>query len=157
MLFVGVYILFAPFVDQFADSFAKGRMMMMTSGLKLLGADCIYFDINPFIGYTLMGIDAAAHSPTKYGTLGELTASNELVRASGLMESSIIVVTLLGSMTGGILADWHMLAALIICTLVYGGTVVANLWTPRLPTTRPGQSWRFRPAMHSFFSAYLAL
>lgn len=29
MLFVGAYILFAPFVGQFADSFAKGRVMMV--------------------------------------------------------------------------------------------------------------------------------
>ncbi len=36
MLFVGAYILFAPFVGQFADSFAKGRVMMVANGLKLL-------------------------------------------------------------------------------------------------------------------------
>ena len=41
MLFVGAYILFAPFVGQFADSFAKGRVMMVANGLKLLGAGCI--------------------------------------------------------------------------------------------------------------------
>ncbi len=43
MLFVGAYILFAPFVGQFADSFAKGRVMMVANGLKLLGAGCICF------------------------------------------------------------------------------------------------------------------
>ncbi|PVW29740.1 MFS transporter, partial [Klebsiella pneumoniae] len=35
----------------------------------------------------------------------------------------------------------------------YGGAVVANLWIPRLPAARPGQSWRFKPMTHSFFSA----
>ena len=56
MLFVGAYILFAPFVGQFADSFAKGRVMMVANGLKLLGAGCICFGVNPFLGYTLVGI-----------------------------------------------------------------------------------------------------
>ncbi|MEZ6224375.1 lysophospholipid transporter LplT [Klebsiella pneumoniae] len=153
MLFVGAYILFAPFVGQFADSFAKGRVMMVANGLKLLGAGCICFGVNPFIGYTLVGIGAAAYSPAKYGILGELTTGDKLVKANGLMESSTIAAILLGSMAGGILADWHVLAALIVCALVYGGAVVANLWIPRLPAARPGQSWRFKPMTHSFFSA----
>ncbi|KAA0474739.1 MFS transporter [Klebsiella variicola] len=133
MLFVGAYILFAPFVGQFADSFAKGRVMMVANGLKLLGAGCICFGVNPFIGYTLVGIGAAAYSPAKYGILGELTTGDKLVKANGLMESSTIAAILLGSMAGGILADWHVLAALIVCALVYGGAVVANLWIPKLP------------------------
>lgn len=56
MLFVGAYILFAPFVGQFADSFAKGRVMMVANGMKLVGAGCICFGLNPFIGYTLVGM-----------------------------------------------------------------------------------------------------
>lgn len=34
MVFVGAYILFAPFVGQVADSFAKGRVMMFANGLS---------------------------------------------------------------------------------------------------------------------------
>ena len=83
MLFVGAYILFAPFVGQFADSFAKGRVMMVANGLKLIGAGCICFGVNPFIGYTLVGIGAAAYSPAKYGILGELTTGDKLVKANG--------------------------------------------------------------------------
>ena len=63
MVFVGAYILFAPFVGQVADSFAKGRVMMFANGLKLLGAASICFGINPFLGYTLVGVGAAAYSP----------------------------------------------------------------------------------------------
>ena len=157
MLFVGAYILFAPFVGQFADSFAKGRVMMVANGLKLVGAGCICFGVNPFIGYTLVGIGAAAYSPAKYGILGELTTGDKLVKANGLMESSTIAAILLGSMAGGILADWHVVAALSVCAVVYAGAVVANLWIPKLPAARPGQSWRFRPMTHSFFSACTTL
>lgn len=157
MVFVGAYILFAPFVGQVADSFAKGRVMMMANGLKLLGAASICFGVNPFIGYLLVGIGAAAYSPAKYGILGEITSGDKLVKANGLMESSTIAAILLGSVAGGVLADWHVLAALGVCALVYAGAVVANLLIPKLPAARPGQSWRFTPMTHSFFSACKSL
>lgn len=153
MVFVGAYIIFAPFVGQVADSFPKGRVMMFANGLKLLGAASICFGINPFIGYTLVGIGAAAYSPAKYGILGELTTGDKLVKANGLMESSTIAAILLGSVAGGVLADWHVLAALSVCAVVYGGAVVANLFIPKLPVARPGQSWCFTPMTGSFFNA----
>ncbi len=153
MVFVGAYILFAPFVGQVADSFSKGRVMMFANSLKLLGAACICVGLNPFIGYTLVGVGAAAYSPAKYGILGELTTGDKLVKANGLMESSTIAAILLGSMAGGVLADWHVLAALGVCALFYAGAVVANLLIPKLPAARPGQSWRFKPMTHSFFAA----
>ncbi|USR60907.1 lysophospholipid transporter LplT [Lelliottia amnigena] len=153
MVFVGAYILFAPFVGQVADSFPKGRVMMFANSLKLLGAASICFGFNPFIGYTLVGIGAAAYSPAKYGILGELTTGDKLVKANGLMESSTIAAILLGSVAGGVLADWHVLAALGVCAMVYAGAVVANLFIPTLPVARPGQSWRFTPMTSSFFNA----
>ena len=153
MVFVGAYIIFAPFVGQVADSFPKGRVMMFANGLKLLGAASICFGFNPFIGYTLVGIGAAAYSPAKYGILGELTTGDKLVKANGLMESSTIAAILIGSVAGGVLADWHVLAALGVCAVVYGGAVVANLFIPKLPVARPGQSWRVKPMTGSFFNA----
>ncbi|MDU5193863.1 MAG: lysophospholipid transporter LplT [Enterobacter sichuanensis] len=153
MVFVGAYIIFAPFVGQVADSFPKGRVMMFANGLKLLGAASICFGFNPFVGYTLVGIGAAAYSPAKYGILGELTTGDKLVKANGLMESSTIAAILLGSVAGGVLADWHVLAALGVCAVLYGGAVVANLFIPKLPVARPGQSWRFKPMTGSFFTA----
>ncbi|WP_285128484.1 lysophospholipid transporter LplT [Leclercia adecarboxylata] len=157
MVFVGAYILFAPFVGQVADSFAKGRVMMFANSLKLLGAASICFGVNPFIGYTLVGIGAAAYSPAKYGILGELTTDDKLVKANGLMEASTIAAILLGSMAGGVLADWHVLAALGICAVMYAGAVIANLFIPKLPAARPGQSWRFTPMTASFFNACCVL
>ncbi|ADO47165.1 lysophospholipid transporter LplT [[Enterobacter] lignolyticus] len=157
MVFVGAYILFAPFVGQFADSFPKGRVMMVANSLKLIGAAGICVGVNPFIGYTLVGVGAAAYSPAKYGILGELTTGDKLVKANGLMESSTIAAILLGSVAGGILADWHVLAALGACALVYAGAVAANLFITRLPAARPGQSWRFNAMTHSFFFATRAL
>ncbi|EEN8881193.1 lysophospholipid transporter LplT [Salmonella enterica] len=157
MVFVGAYILFAPFVGQIADSFAKGRGMMVANGLKLAGAAGICLGVNPFVGYTLVGIGAAAYSPAKYGILGELTTGDKLVKANGLMEASTIAAILLGSVAGGVLADWHVIAALVACALAYAGAVAANLFIPKLVAARPGQSWRLSAMTRSFFSACVVL
>ncbi|ELQ6106749.1 lysophospholipid transporter LplT [Cronobacter turicensis] len=153
MVFVCAYILLAPFVGQVADSFSKGRVMMVANGLKLLGAVVIVFGGNPFVGYTLVGVGAAAYSPAKYGILGEITTGDRLVKANGLMESSTIAAILIGSMAGGMLADWHVGAALGVCALAYAGAVGANLLIPKLGAARPGQSWRVGPMTRSFFNA----
>ncbi|EPI9462429.1 lysophospholipid transporter LplT [Escherichia coli] len=137
MVFVGAYILFAPFVGQVADSFAKGRVMMFANGLKLLGAASICFGINPF--------------------LGELTTGSKLVKANGLMEASTIAAILLGSVAGGVLADWHVLVALAACALAYGGAVVANIYIPKLAAARPGQSWNLINMTRSFLNACTSL
>lgn len=138
MAFVATYIILAPFVGQVADSFAKGRVMMFANALKLAGALVICFGFNPFLGYSLVGVGAAAYSPAKYGILGEITSGEKLVKANGLMEASTIAAILTGSVAGGILADWHVVAALAACALVYAGAVVANLYIPRLAAARPG-------------------
>ena len=138
MAFVATYIILAPFVGQVADSFAKGRVMMFANALKLAGALVICFGFNPFLGYSLVGVGAAAYSPAKYGILGEITSGEKLVKANGLMEASTIAAILTGSVAGGILADWHVVAALAACALVYAGAVVANLYIPRLAAARRG-------------------
>ncbi|MDN5679668.1 MAG: lysophospholipid transporter LplT [Ewingella sp.] len=153
MAFVATYIILAPFVGQFADSFAKGRVMMFANILKLAGAAVICVGLNPFLGYTLVGIGAAAYSPAKYGILGEITEGEQLVKANGLMEGSPIAASLLGSVAGGALADWNVLAALGVCVLTYGLAVVANWFIPKLAAARPGQSWRLSAMTGTFFRA----
>ena len=157
MMFVATYILLAPFVGQMADSFAKGRVMMFANSLKLLGALIICFGFNPFLGYTLVGIGAASYSPAKYGILTEITSGERLVKANGLMESSTIAAILLGSVAGGIMADWNLLAALIVCALTYALAVVANIFVPKLLAARPGQSWKFGTMFRSFKDSALLL
>ncbi|MGE9551591.1 lysophospholipid transporter LplT [Erwinia amylovora] len=153
MVFVATYIILAPFVGQIADSFAKGRVMMFANGLKLLGAMVICFGFNPFLGYSLVGIGAAAYSPAKYGILGEISGGETLVKANGLMESSTIAAILTGSVAGGILADWNLLAALLACVLAYALAVVANLLIPRLAAARPGNNWHPAQMSATFFHA----
>ncbi|MFT2796690.1 lysophospholipid transporter LplT [Serratia sp. N21D137] len=157
MAFVATYIILAPFVGQIADSFSKGRVMMVANGLKLAGALVICFGLNPFLGYTLVGIGAAAYSPAKYGILGEITSGDKLVKANGLMEASTIAAILVGSVSGGLLADWHIVAALAVCAVVYGAAVVANLYIPRLPVAHKVASWHPRVMGSTFFNACVVL
>lgn len=157
MAFVATYIILAPFVGQIADSFSKGRVMMVANGLKLAGALVICFGLNPFLGYTLVGIGAAAYSPAKYGILGEITSGDKLVKANGLMEASTIAAILVGSVAGGMLADWHIVSALAVCAVVYGAAVVANLYIPRLPVAHKVASWHPRVMGSTFFNACVVL
>lgn len=144
-------------MGQIADSFSKGRVMMVANGLKLAGALVICFGLNPFLGYTLVGIGAAAYSPAKYGILGEITSGDKLVKANGLMEASTIAAILVGSVAGGMLADWHIVAALAVCAVVYGAAVVANLYIPRLPVAHKVASWHPRVMGSTFFNACVVL
>ncbi|AOV95981.1 lysophospholipid transporter LplT [Edwardsiella hoshinae] len=151
--FVAAYIVCAPFVGRLADGFAKGRVMMLANGLKLLGALLICLGVNPFIGYTLVGIGAAAYSPAKYGILGELTGGAHLVKANGLMEASTIAAILLGSVAGGMLADWHLTAALAVCALIYAAALIANIAIPRLAPARGIAGWRPGEMLAEFSAA----
>lgn len=153
MVFVATYIILAPFVGQVADSFAKGRVMMFANGLKLLGAMTICFGFNPFVGYSLVGIGAAAYSPAKYGILGEISGGETLVKANGLMESSTIAAILLGSIAGGVLADWNLVGALVVCVVAYALAVTSNVFIPKLAAARPGQTWHPLKMSASFFNA----
>lgn len=153
MVFVVAYILLAPFVGQFADSFPKGRVMMVANGLKFIGAVLIGINFNPFIGYGLVGMGAAAYSPAKYGILGELVSEDDLIRGNGLMESSTIAAILLGSLSGGMLADWHVSTALLMCAVIYALAVLANTMIPGLPAARPAQSLNLRVMLQEFIAA----
>jgi MFS transporter, LPLT family, lysophospholipid transporter len=131
--FVGAYIILAPFAGPFADSWSKGRVMLVANTLKLAGSLGILAGVNPFLAYGLVGVGAAVYSPAKYGILSELTSADNLVKANGLMESSTIAAILIGAIAGGALADWNVAGALAAVAGCYGLAALANLFIPRLP------------------------
>jgi LPLT family lysophospholipid transporter-like MFS transporter len=133
--FVGAVILLAPFAGPLADSLPKGRVMLLSNGLKLLGALGILIGLNPFIAYGVVGIGAATYSPAKYGILSDLTSPERLVQANGLMESSTIAAILIGAILGGTLSDWSVSGALAVVAGCYGIAAVANLLIPVIAPT----------------------
>ncbi len=155
--FVGAYILLAPFAGPFADSLPKGRVMLLSNGLKLAGALGMCLGANPFVAYGLVGAGAAAYSPAKYGILSELTTPDKLVKANGLMEASTIAAILVGAILGGTLADWSVPGALAIVTACYAVATAANLLIPRLPAAHPFGSFSFIGVFRDFAQAVRTL
>jgi MFS transporter, LPLT family, lysophospholipid transporter len=101
--FVLSYIVLAPLVGAFADSMPKGRVMLITNGIKVVGCALMLFTLHPLVAYAVVGIGAAAYSPAKYGILTELLPPQQLVVANGWIEGTTVASIILGFMTGGIL------------------------------------------------------
>jgi MFS transporter, LPLT family, lysophospholipid transporter len=154
---VGPFILLAPFTGPFADALPKGRVMLISNGLKLTGALAMVLGLNPFVAYGLVGVGAAAYSPAKYGILSELTTAERLVMANSLIESSTIAAILVGVIAGGLLADWSIPGALMVVTACYGVAAIANLFIPRLAPARPLGAISLRRVLKEFVQALKAL
>jgi MFS transporter, LPLT family, lysophospholipid transporter len=151
--FVGAFILLAPFAGPIADSFPKGRVMLVANGMKLAGALGMLQGWNPFVAYALVGAGAATYSPAKYGILAELTSPAQLVKANGLMEASTIAAILIGAVAGGLLADWSVSGTLAVVALCYGVAATVNLLIPRIAPEKPLTSLAPGPVLRSFFAA----
>src|SRR5437870_10379622 len=61
------YVLLAAFVGAFADSMPKARVMLITNGIKLIGALLMLAGVHPLLAYAVVGFGAAACSPANYG------------------------------------------------------------------------------------------
>ena len=86
LFFVLSYVLLAAFVGAFADSMPKGKVMLITNAIKLVGCGVMLTGIHPLLAYGVVGFGAAAYSPAKYGILTELLPAEKLVAANGWIE-----------------------------------------------------------------------
>jgi LPLT family lysophospholipid transporter-like MFS transporter len=155
--FVLAFIILAPFAGPFADGLPKGRVMLISNGLKLVGALGMWIGLNPFLSYGLVGVGAAAYSPAKYGILSELVTTDLLVKANGLLESSTIAAILVGAVAGGMLADWSVWGTLGVVSGLYAAAAAANLLIPRLPPARKLSSISIVTVMRNFGAATSAM
>jgi MFS family permease len=102
-VFVISYVLLAPLVGAFADSMPKGRVMLITNTIKIVGCSLMLFTLHPLAAYALVGLGAAAYSPAKYGILTELLPARQLVVANGWIEGTTVASIILGVVLGGLL------------------------------------------------------
>jgi len=100
-LFALFYVILAPFVGAFADSMPKGRVMLLSNFIKVLGCLFMLFGSHPLMSYAIVGLGAAAYSPAKYGILTELLPASQLVKANGWIEGLTIASIILGVLLGG--------------------------------------------------------
>ncbi|HTR59518.1 MAG TPA: lysophospholipid transporter LplT [Casimicrobiaceae bacterium] len=101
--FVISYVVLAPVVGAFADSMPKGRVMLITNAIKIIGCGLMLFTVHPLAAYAIVGLGAAAYSPAKYGILTELLPPRQLVIANGWIEGTTVGSIILGFLLGGVL------------------------------------------------------
>ena len=111
--FVVSYVVLAPLVGAFADSMAKGRVMLITNAIKIVGCGLMLIDTHPLTAYALVGLGAAAYSPAKYGILTELLPPHQLVIANGWIEGTTVGSIILGVLLGGTLISEKISTALL--------------------------------------------
>jgi LPLT family lysophospholipid transporter-like MFS transporter len=111
--FVISYVLLAPVVGAFADSMPKGRVMLFTNGVKIVGCSLMLFTLHPLVAYAIVGLGAAAYSPAKYGILTELLPAKQLVVANGWIEGTTVASIILGVLLGGVLISGPVSSALL--------------------------------------------
>ncbi len=146
------YVIFAPFVGAFADSMPKGKVMLITNTIKLVGCAVMLFSVHPLIAYGIVGLGAAAYSPAKYGILTELLPPEKLVAANGWIEGTTVGSIILGVVLGGFLVgpkmstmllgfdvlfmttgvDTRGEAAILVIMIFY---IIAALFNSRIPDT----------------------
>jgi MFS transporter, LPLT family, lysophospholipid transporter len=151
-MFALFYVVLAPFVGAFADAFPKGRVMLISNSIKVVGCLLMLFGTHPLMSYAIVGLGAAAYSPAKYGILTELLPSSQLVKANGWIEGLTIASIILGVLIGGQLVgpvlspkllafDFPMIDTSIdtapeaaICVLIFV-YVLAAWFNTRIPLT----------------------
>ncbi len=148
LFFTISYVMLAPFVGAFADSYRKGRVMLVTNAVKIVGCLLMFMTVHPLLAYAVVGFGAAAYSPAKYGILTELLPPEKLVAANGWIEGATVGSIILGTLVGGALIhpdvaglllaidlpgidlgiDTPASAAIAVIALIYFIAGVLNLW-----------------------------
>jgi MFS family permease len=118
-MFALFYVVLAPFVGAFADAHPKGRVMLMSNSIKVVGCLLMLFGTHPLMAYAVVGLGAAAYSPAKYGILTELLPASQLVKANGWIEGLTISSIILGVLLGGQLVGPIMSGKLLSLDIPY--------------------------------------
>jgi LPLT family lysophospholipid transporter-like MFS transporter len=123
-MFALFYVILAPYVGAFADAFPKGRVMLFSNFVKILGCLLMLFGTHPLMSYAIVGLGAAAYSPAKYGILTELLPASQLVKANGWIEGLTIASIILGVLLGGQLIGPVVSSALLSFDLPFVTTPI---------------------------------
>ena len=118
LFFTVSYVALAAFVGAFADSMAKGRVMLYSNAIKIAGCFMMVVATVPsldllgipiyyyvLLSYGIVGLGAAAYSPAKYGILTEYLPHEKLVIANGWIEGLTVTAIILGTVLGGVLIN----------------------------------------------------
>jgi len=177
LFFVLSYVVLAAFVGAFADSMPKGRVMLITNAIKVVGCAIMMFGLHPLLAYGVVGFGAAAYSPAKYGILTELLPPEKLVMANGWIEGLTVGSIILGTVVGGALISVHISslllrfdvplintgidtpaeAAMVVIMLFYVVASVFNLFIPDTGARYPAQEKNPIRLIAEFGDCFVAL
>ena len=123
-MFALFYVILAPFVGAFADAYPKGKVMLVSNGIKIVGCLLMLFGGHPLMASAVVGLGAAAYSPAKYGILTELLPASQLVKANGWIEGLTIASIILGVLLGGQLIGPHIAPYLLALDIPFLDTSI---------------------------------
>ena len=133
-LFLVAYVVAAPWVGPFADRWSKPHVLLIANFIKAAGVCLILAGVEPLLAYSLVGLGAAVYSPAKYGILPEIVDRQQLVTANAWIEASTISAIILGTISGGKLADYSVSGAFWMVVLAY---LLSLLITLLIPSVAP--------------------
>jgi MFS family permease len=119
LFFTISYVVLAPFVGAFADALPKGKVMLISNTVKIVGCVTILFSVHPLVAYGIVGLGAAAYSPAKYGILTEYLPHPKLVIANGWMEGLTVSSIIIGTLLGGLLVSEKISVRLLSIDVPY--------------------------------------
>ncbi|MFN7835313.1 MAG: lysophospholipid transporter LplT [Burkholderiaceae bacterium] len=177
LFFVLSYVVLAPFVGAFSDSFPKGKVMFITNSIKIFGCLLMFFGVHPLLAYAVVGFGAAAYSPAKYGILTELLPAEKLVAANGWIEGLTVASIILGTVVGGMLInpatavqllsfdmpgidtgiDTPAEAAILVLSVGYVIAALFNLKIPDTGAVYPNQTRHIGKVISGFHHCLLVL
>jgi len=177
LFFVLSYVVLAAFVGAFADSMPKGKVMLFTNAIKIVGCSIMMFGLHPLLAYGVVGFGAAAYSPAKYGILTELLPPEKLVMANGWIEGLTVTSIIIGTVVGGALISVHISdillrfdlpyvdtgintpaeAAMVVIMLFYVMASIFNLFIPDTGARYPQQEKNPVKLIAEFGDCFIAL
>ena len=97
------YVFLAPLMGPLADAFSKAKLMACMNALKVVGVAFIFTSFHPMLAFAIVGMAASAYAPAKYGLVTETVPADQLVKANGWLEVTVVMAVILGTACGGLL------------------------------------------------------
>jgi MFS family permease len=97
------YVFLAPLMGPLADAFSKAKLMACMNALKVVGVAFIFTNFHPMLAFAIAGMAASAYAPAKYGLVTETVPAEQLVKANGWLEVTVVMAVILGTACGGLL------------------------------------------------------
>ncbi|NBY68727.1 MAG: lysophospholipid transporter LplT [Betaproteobacteria bacterium] len=127
------YVFLAPLMGPLADAFSKAKLMACMNALKVVGVAFIFTSFHPMLAFAIAGMAASAYAPAKYGLVTETVPAEQLVKANGWLEVTVVMAVIMGTACGGLLVASKSIAWMSALNLSF-----IELWGLSLETQYAG-------------------